>query len=202
MSEQKLLPVVGTERQLLRLEAIYVCGYHAATFGEWGQPTAHWLVNETSACDDCILQIAREHNGEWLLDALVDIADRNQGQMVKLEIPVQCETGLLAQEEYLCSGLAHWRASGFAECDEHIIQCLEWHPDSRESLALALTDLRERYLKPGCRVRIQYGNEKGKLGRIYNDCPGRPARWHVRPDDWPGDVPGIAYKSEELDVLL
>lgn len=48
------------------------------------------------------------------------------------------------------------------------------------------------------RVRILWGEQSGKLGTIYNCAYDRPAPWHVRPDDWPADVPGIAYKADEL----
>lgn len=161
---------------------------------------AHWAVNDMPVCDACIRRIASERNGEWLLDALVDIADRHQGQMTKIE-PTRCEMGLLSQHEQ-CAGTAYWRASGYAECDEHIMQCVEWHPDSRETLTEALADIRERHLKTGSRVRILTGDERGNLGTVYNQAFGRPAPWHVRPDRWASDCPGIAYQSDELDVML
>ena len=188
--------------ELKKLEVIQACGYCLMERGEWTGPNSHWLINATSACDGCILRIASAHNGEWLLDALVDIAQRHQGEMVKLETPVPCELHLLCQEEQRCTGVAHWRASGYAECDEHIMQCVEWHPDSRETLVEALADIRERHLKTGASVRILVGDEAGKLGKVYNQAYGRPAPWHVRPDNWPDDCPGIAYKSDELDVML
>lgn len=149
-----------------------------------------------------ILRRANEHNNAALLPALLGIAERNQGQVTKLDTPVPCELHLLAQQEQRCASPAYWRVSGFAECDECLAQCLETHPDSRDWLAEALTDLRERHLTIGARVRIQYGDETGNLGTIYNHALGREAAWHVRPDGWPIDVPGIAYKTEELDVLL
>jgi len=70
------------------------------------------------------------------------------------------------------------------------------------ALEPALADIKERHLKEGSRVRIQYGDETGNLGTVYNIAWGRPALYHVRPDGWPEDVPGIAYKAEELDILL
>ena len=143
MSEQKLLPAVDDRRMLQKLSKAQACGYHFMTYGEWIGP-AHWLVNETSACDACILRIAKERNGEWLLPALVDIADRSQGQMVKLESPISCESHLLAQEEQQCTGLAYWRASGYAWCDECIMDCLERTPDNRTWLTPALEDIAQR----------------------------------------------------------
>lgn len=53
----------------------------------------------------------------------------------------------------------------------------------------------------GARVRIEYGEVAGETGTIYNCDPGRPAPWQVRPDSWPADVPGIALRAEELELL-
>lgn len=140
----KPLDVVDNRTELEKLDKVQACGYCLMARGEWTGPVAHWLVNETSACDADILRIAKERNGEWLLPALVDIAERNVGQMVKLETPIPCELHLICQEEQKCAALAHWRASGFAECDECISQCLALHPDSYECLAPALADIQSR----------------------------------------------------------
>lgn len=183
-----------------KLKETHHCGCCLTAEEKWTGPVAHWLVNGTSACDACIRRIASERNGEWLLDALVDIADRHLLEMTKIE-PTRCEMGLLSQHEQ-CAGVAHWRASGYAECDEHIMQCVEWHPDSRELLTEALADIRERRLAVGARVRILVGEEEGKLGTVYNHLPSRPAPWHVRPDDYDPDVPGIAFKADELDIII
>lgn len=125
--------------------------------------------------------------------------------LVHLDIPCACELHLLVQEPQKCTMLAHW-ASGIerltAMCDECIVNMLEGLPDNRDWLAPALTDLRARHLKIGARVRIQMGGETGNLGVVYNHVPGRRYSWHVRPDAWPADVPGIDYKADELDVLL
>lgn len=196
----KPLSGVGDRTELKKLGVIQACGYCLMERSEWTGPNSHWLINDTSACDACIRRIASTRNGEWLLPALVDIADRHLLEMIKIE-PTRCEMGLLAQHEQ-CTGVAHWRASGFAECDEHIMQCVEWHPDSRETLVEALADIRERHLKIGARVRILMGEETGKLGTVYNHVPGLPASWHVRPDNWCSDCPGIAYQTDELDVML
>lgn len=204
MNELKLLPVVDDRTELNKLDKVQACGYCPMTRSAWTGP-AWWLVNDTSACDACILLIAREHNGEWLLPALVDIADRHQGQMAKLETPIPCELHLLCQEEQRCMGLAHWRASGFAECDEHIVRCLELHPDSRECLTPALEDIRARHLRVGARVRMQYGQLAGKLGTVEEDVEGHPQPWWVRPDDRSNaPIPDhkIALKAEELDIIL
>lgn len=67
---------------------------------------------------------------------------------------------------------------------------------------LVMAALKERDLKKGARVRIRMGDETAHLGTVYNVAWGRPAPYHVRPDGWPEGIPGIAYKSEELDVRL
>lgn len=150
---------------------------------------ATWL-SQHGMCQGCYTAI------------MADVARSNVGQMVKLESPVPCESHLLAQEERQCTGQAYWLASGYAWCDKCIVDCLERTPDNRGWLKLALDDIKGRRLKEGARVRIQYGDETGHLGTVYNVAYGRPAPYHVRPDGWPQDVPGIAYKSEELDILL
>lgn len=193
--------IVDNRTEPKKLDKVQACGYCLISRGAWTGP-AYWLVNDTSACDGCILYIASERNGEWLLPALVDIADRYQGQMTKLETPIPCEMHLLAQEEQRCTGLAHWRASGFAECDECIVNNLERHPDSREVLAPALDDIRERYLKVGARVRIQCASsEIGQLGTIYKPNKNDDA-WYVRSDRTSASEPGLLCLPEELDVLL
>jgi len=52
----------------------------------------------------------------------------------------------------------------------------------------------------GARVRIHFGQVAGQTGTIYNCDMGRPAPWHVRPDSW-GDVPGIALRADEIEIL-
>lgn len=127
--------------------------------------------------------------------------------LVKLEKPVPCETWLDIYEPTRCQGTAYWASGATADemgrmCDKCLMGMLEILPDNREWFEPALADIRERHLKIGARVRIQMGEQTGKLGTVYNHLPSRPAPWHVRPDSWPEDVPGIAYKADELDVML
>lgn len=117
----------------------------------------------------------------------------------KLSKPAACVLHLYESGEW--TGPAWWVCNGSSLCDEHIIEMLERLPDNREWLAPALADIRERYLKVGARVRIQMGKQAGNLGTVYNHLPSRPAPWHVRPDGWL-DCAGVAYKADELDVLL
>jgi len=122
--------------------------------------------------------------------------------LAKLPVPRKCEMDWDMEE---CSDMAIWgtgRETLTATCDKCIIAELESLPDNRMALEPALADIKERHLKEGSRVRIQYGDETGNLGTVYNIAWGRPALYHVRPDGWPEDVPGIAYKAEELDILL
>ncbi len=55
----------------------------------------------------------------------------------------------------------------------------------------------------GARVRIiaKDSNHNGCSGTIYNHLPSRPYPWHVRPDGWNTDEPGIAYKEDELELI-
>ncbi len=39
-------------------------------------------------------------------------------------------------------------------------------------------------------------------GVIYNYVPSRQWPYHVRPDDWPENEPGIAYTEEELEPII
>ena len=52
----------------------------------------------------------------------------------------------------------------------------------------------------GQRVRITMQDSmlRGEEATIYWYEPGRPCPWHVRPDGW-GDVPGVAFKADELE---
>jgi len=119
----------------------------------------------------------------------------------KLREPVPCEIHLQANEPQRCAGLAHWRLNGVATCDECIVNMLERLPDNREWLADVLTDIRERHLKIGARVRIQCIAEQGQLGTVYQRTLNETG-WYVRPDRRGDKQPGIACLSDELDVLL
>lgn len=164
--------------------------------------------------DRTIEQIREDGDDRWpdgtpyIKDGVCSICERPAGQnhtcLINLETPGPCGMHELMQEPQRCTGLAYW-AGGVVltdMCDECIVNMLEKLPDNRDWLQPALADIRERHLHAGARVRIQMGDETGNLGTVYNHLPGRPAPWHVRPDGWPADEPGIAYKAEELDVLL
>lgn len=88
---------------------------------------------------------------------------------------------LFKHEDYLC-GSCHPDIGDLPECPE----C-------------------ERELYIGCRVRILVENkaalEISETGVIYNYLPARPWPWHVRPDNWPPHVPGIAFSAQEIEPL-
>lgn len=123
-------------------------------------------------------------------------------ELEKLPTPVECGVHMEFGEDQKCTETAYWRLGTVATCDECIVELLEQLPDNRAWLAPALADIRERHLKIGARVRIQMGEETGNLGTVYNHLPAMGAPWHVRPDGWAEDVPGVAYLAEELDVIL
>lgn len=190
---------------LVQLSEPVPCGTHLLVQEEQHcTGLAYWasgVEGLTPLCDECIVGNCTPDNCEWFLLALVDIAERNAGRVIKFEIPVPCEIHLLAQKEQRCTGLASWRVSGFAECDECIVRCLEQHPDSRECLAAALEDIRKRHLKIGARVRLQCLFERGNLGVIEKPNWNGNA-WYVRVDRRGPDGPPIVCCPDELDVVL
>jgi hypothetical protein len=56
---------------------------------------------------------------------------------------------------------------------------------------------------PGARVRITApdSDHNGQCATVYNYLPSRPYPWHVRPDGWSEDEPGIAYGEDELELI-
>lgn len=53
----------------------------------------------------------------------------------------------------------------------------------------------------GEQVTILLGDLMGEQGRVYDHLAGRQNEWHVRPLSWTEDVPGIAFRSDELLFL-
>lgn len=154
MDKPELKPAIDERRELRKLKTCRLCFYHIMMHNQWNKP-ALWLVNRYSACDECILRIAREYNGEWLLPALTDIAQRHLGEIVKFETPIDCESHLLVQEDQYCTMFqAHWRIGGFAKCDYCITELLE-HQDNREWLTKVIDDLSSRYQKVPTTERLE-----------------------------------------------
>lgn len=53
----------------------------------------------------------------------------------------------------------------------------------------------------GACVRILFGELAGEPSTIYNHLPSRLYPWHVRPNSWPADAPGIALRADEIEYL-
>lgn len=74
---------------------------------------------------------------------------------------------------------------------------MDMTPEQARLLASFHTEQANKH-RIGQTALILYGEHQNTLGKVYNYLPGSAHEWHVRPLDWPADVPGIAYAQDEI----
>lgn len=195
---------------LLRLDKSVPCQLFVAWMQQCRQP-AHWAVNGEPVCDEHIEGMA-DLNGDneaFLQPALRAIRTGIPRYFALLAESLQAIAGELEIEiadihEIECAGsldgkgwTMHINNERFAE----VRPGWDWRGKLEVCFSAWYSDFTYLLLQVGSRVRILVGDYAGQLGTVYNHLPSRPAPWHVRPDLWPQDEPGIAYTVDELEVI-